>query len=241
MADPLGTTLGVLGVVGVLSVCLQGFDLIQAGCSVGKDFTLLQKEYSSQQFRVHVWARMSGFFDKGGPDRRLDDVRVKAMVQIQLEAIALLLEDASKIVRRYQIAQGTNLITTLGATTNFVEKGLYLDRIKQTKKQAGVLGAFRWALKDRAAFETLLPRLKNRIDSLYFVTEKLHLFEQEKRSTHSRLRSRASMKSLFCTRPFRCRSQNRLGQKDGDSKTTTTFLQQHEEILGPEHLRGDIG
>ncbi|KAK8030555.1 ubiquitin-conjugating enzyme E2 4 [Apiospora arundinis] len=130
MAKPVGTTLGALGVVGLLSVCLDCFNLIQDGRSIGKDFALLQTDFASQHFRFHVWARTSGF---------------------------------------------------VGGNVDFIEEGLhdFLQRIKQTKRQAGFLGAIRWAIKDKTTFETLLQRLRNCIDALYFVTEKLDLFKQE--------------------------------------------------------------
>ncbi|KAK6834902.1 ubiquitin conjugating enzyme Ubc4 [Apiospora arundinis] len=181
MAEPVGTTLGALGVVGLLSVCLDCFNLIQDGRSIGKDFALLQTDFASQHFRFHVWARTSGFVGEGNYDRRLDSPEVKVQVRIQLEAIALLFMDARKVVQRYQIVQDTNQLATTGGNVDFIEEGLhdFLQRIKQTKRQAGFLGAIRWAIKDKTTFETLLQRLRNCIDALNFVTEKLDLFKQE--------------------------------------------------------------
>lgn len=134
MAEPVGTTLGALRVVGLLSVCLDCFYFIQDGRSVGKDFTLLHGEFINQQFRFRVWTRVSGFFSKGGYDRRLDNSEVKAQVRSQLNSIALIFVDAKRVTRNYQIAQGTKHVAVPGEHTGFVEDGLheFLRRIKQT-------------------------------------------------------------------------------------------------------------
>ncbi|KAK8135374.1 hypothetical protein PG984_003314 [Apiospora sp. TS-2023a] len=180
MAEPVGTTLGALGVVGLLSVCLDCFQFIEDGRSVGKGFTLLHGEFINQQFRFRVWTRVSGFFSEGGYDRRLDNPEVKAQVRSQLNSIALLFMDARKVVNKYQLVQVTNQVAAPGEHAGFIEEGLhgFLKRIKQTKRQAGVLGAFSWALKNKRGFETMLQSLEKCIDALYFATDNLDLFDQ---------------------------------------------------------------
>ena len=42
MVDPVGATLGVLGLAGLFTVCVDCFDYIQSGRSLGKDFALLE-------------------------------------------------------------------------------------------------------------------------------------------------------------------------------------------------------
>ncbi|KAK8041308.1 hypothetical protein PG994_014315 [Apiospora phragmitis] len=88
--------------------------------------------------------------------------------------------DACKVVKKYHVAEDANLLAIPGNNVGFVEEGLhdFLKRIKQTKRQAGFLGALRWALKNKSPFEVLLQRLEKCIDALYFATENLDLFEQ---------------------------------------------------------------
>ncbi|KAK8002539.1 hypothetical protein PG989_002258 [Apiospora arundinis] len=189
MAEPVGITLGALGVVGLLSVCIDCFDFVQNGRSVGTDFVFLQGDFASQILRFRIWARISGFFDKSGYDRRLDNSEIKFHIRLQLALIALLFMDANELMkrydsryeglRRYDFSGDSRQLPAPSNNDNSSEERLrcLLQRIKNTKRDVGLFGAFRWALKDKSRFETLLQRLKDRIDALYFVTEQLHLFE----------------------------------------------------------------
>lgn len=195
MAEAVGTTLGALGLAGLLSVCLDCFSFIQDGRSVGKDFTLLHGELINQQFRFRVWTQESGFLSKGGYDRRLDNPGVKAQIRSQLNSIALLFMDAKRVGKKYQIAPGTNRVAAPGVHIGFIEENLheFLRRIKQTKRQAGFLGAFCWALKHRRCFETMLQSLEKCINALYFATEHINLFGRASLRNVTKMRLRASM------------------------------------------------
>ncbi|KAK8855252.1 ubiquitin-conjugating enzyme E2 [Apiospora arundinis] len=190
MAEPVGITLGALGVVGLLSVCIDCFDFVQNGRSVGTDFIFLQGDFASQILRFRIWARISGFFDKGGYDRRLDNPEIKFHIRLQLALIALLFMDTNELVERYDsrykglrtydFSGYSRQLPAPSDNDNSSDENLrcLIQRIKNTKSHVGIFGAFRWALKDKSRFETLLQRLKDRIDALYFVTEQLHLFER---------------------------------------------------------------
>jgi len=45
MTDPVGATLAVLALAGLFTVCVNCFDFVQHGRSLGKDFALLEGQF----------------------------------------------------------------------------------------------------------------------------------------------------------------------------------------------------
>lgn len=180
MAEPVGTTLGALGVLGLLSVCIDSFNFIEDGRSVGKAFALLRGEFANLRFRLLVWSRACKFFDEGGYDARLNHPELRPQIFAQLNAICLLFMDAKKVIGRYDIPASSTQLSTPGSSVGFVAEGLhdFLKRIKDTKHRAGFRGAFLWALKDKRAFQDLLERLEKCISALELVTANLDLFAE---------------------------------------------------------------
>jgi hypothetical protein len=60
----------------------------------------------------------------------------------------------------------------------------FLTRIRKTKSRAGVLGALRWAVKDRKKFQELIDNLKEFIEALELVANNLNLFEVRQQFIH---------------------------------------------------------
>ncbi|KAK7993703.1 Glycolipid 2-alpha-mannosyltransferase 1 [Apiospora arundinis] len=180
MAEPVGTTLGALGVLGLLSVCIESFNFIEDGRSVGKSFTLLRGEFSNLRFRLHVWSRACKFFDDGGYDRRLDHPQLRTQIYAQLNSISLLFVDAKVVMQKYDVPESSAEVAARGASAGPFEEGFhdFLRRIKKTKSRAGFRGAFLWPLKYKKAFEELIHHLEKCIDALERVTANLDLFDE---------------------------------------------------------------
>lgn len=193
MAEAVGTALGALGVVGLLTVCLDCFDFIQNGLSLGNDFVLLEGQFSGLRIRLFAWGKACGFMSVRGYDRRLDHPAWKQHVQKQLNGISLLFLGAAKIVKKYDLRERYehNADGPLSQNAQFIDEGLqdFLKRIRKTKKRAGFLGALTWALKDKKEFTELLQRLKECIEALELVTRDLNLFEDQRQIVEYEIQS----------------------------------------------------
>jgi hypothetical protein len=185
MAEPVGTALGALGVCGLLTVCLDCFNLIQDGISLGKDFVLVEGQFSALRMRLYAWGHACGFMSERGYDRRLDNPAWKQHVQKQLNCISLLFLDAAKIVKTYELAERYDHQAggPVGPNAQFIDEGLqsFLVRIRRTKKKAGLFGSLKWALVDKKRFTELVKQLKECVEALELVSKNLNLFEEEKR------------------------------------------------------------
>ncbi|KAH6646532.1 hypothetical protein BKA67DRAFT_579921 [Truncatella angustata] len=185
MAEPIGTALGALGLAGLLSVCLDCFNLIDDAVSVGRDFMVSECQFSAYRIRLYAWGKACGFLENDGYDRRLDQLSWRQHVQKQLNCISLLFLDAAKLIKRYELIERYQhhayWIPPIGSSDT-LEEGLYefIKRQKQTKRQAGVWRALQWAVKDKKAFQELNGQLKECIEALELVCKNLDLFEMQK-------------------------------------------------------------
>ncbi|OXV11734.1 hypothetical protein Egran_00507 [Elaphomyces granulatus] len=68
---------------------------------LGKDFVLLEGQFSNYRIRLFAWSKTCGFLDENGYDRRLDHPAWMQHVQRQLNSICLLFMDAHKIIKKY--------------------------------------------------------------------------------------------------------------------------------------------
>ncbi len=205
LMEPVGTTLGVLGLAGLLSVCLDCFHYIQDGRSLGKDFAFLEGQLSAHRIRLYAWAHACGFTRSDGRyDSRLDSPVWQQHIRKQLSAVALLFLDADKIVRRYEpqerhpAGQPSAGLITEGSNAQFINGGFhrYLARIRATKKRAGLLGSFAWALVYKSEFTRLVDQLRECIEALELVTKNFDLFEVEKRIVETEIENVVDMEVL---------------------------------------------
>jgi hypothetical protein len=102
--EAVGVTLGVLGLSGLLTVCLDCFHYIQDGRSLGKHFLFLEGQLGAHRIRLYAWAHACGYTGPDGYDPRLDHPVWQKHIQTQLSPIALLFLDSAKIVQRYQLS-----------------------------------------------------------------------------------------------------------------------------------------
>lgn len=196
--EAVGVILGVLGLSGLVTVCLDCFHYIQDGRSLGKDFLFLEGQLSAHRIRLYAWGHACGFTRPDGCyDRRLDNPVWQRHIQTQLSAIALLFLDADKIVQRYELAQryeperaNTGLIHD-SPNARFISDGLqrYLGRLRAIRQRAGFFGSTSWALVHKRDFTRLVSRLRECIDNLELVTKNLDLFETERRAVEIEIES----------------------------------------------------
>ncbi|KAL9088353.1 MAG: hypothetical protein Q9165_006278 [Trypethelium subeluteriae] len=200
MVEPLGTTLGALGLVGLLTVCLDCFDFARTGHLLGKDFVLLQGQFSGLRIRLFAWSKACGFMDPGGYDHRLDHSIWRHHIQTQLNCISLLFLDAAKLIKRYDLEERYHQQAHSPDSPNaqFIEEGLrdFLRRMKMTKRRNGLTGGFLWALKDKKDFTELLQRSKECIEALELVTKNLDLFERQRHAISLEISSISDVATL---------------------------------------------
>ena len=57
MTDPVGATLGVLGLVGLFSTVVQLVEIVQLGRAYAEDYEGIQTKFEIQKIRLWTWGR----------------------------------------------------------------------------------------------------------------------------------------------------------------------------------------
>jgi ubiquitin-conjugating enzyme E2 D/E len=183
MIEPVGTTIAGLGLLALISVALDCLDRVQDGMSLGKDFVLLEGQFSNYRIRLFAWAKACGFFNESGYDRRLDNPTWTHHVQKQLSSVCLLFMDAKKIIKKYEVKERSSNDHQIScANAQFVNDAMtdFIKRISETKSNNGFFGGLSWAVKYKKKFKELLENLEKSIEGLEFVARNLDLFESER-------------------------------------------------------------
>jgi ubiquitin-protein ligase len=200
MGEPVSTILGGLGVAGLVSVCLDCFDIVHDGLNLGRDYVLMEGRFSALRIRLFAWSKACGFLGESGPDPRLSNAAWRGHVQKQLNCICFLFMDAAKIVKKYDLVERHALQAARLGSPNapFIDEGMqdFLRRIKQTKSRAGFLGVFIWALKDRKKFQELIDNLKEFVEALELVAKNLDLFDVQQRFIQYEIESISDINAL---------------------------------------------
>jgi ubiquitin-conjugating enzyme E2 D/E len=175
---------------------------------LGKDFVLLEGQFSNYRIRLFAWSKTCGFLDENGYDRRLDHPAWMQHVQLQLNSICLLFMDAHKIIKKYDIQERRpdygQAVT--GPNAQFIAEAMcdFLSRISKTKSKNGIFGAVTWAVVHKKRFKDLLDNLGEYIEGLEFVTKNLDLFETQRHIVEAEINTISdtnALKSMIIVQP----------------------------------------
>jgi len=183
MAEPIGTALSSLGLLGLLTVCLDCFNAVQDFTGLDKDYAVISGHFKGIKLRFRIWARACGFVENhevlDGSGLLDDDPDCCASIQEQLKCIALLFMDGDKIVEQY-CREASAFESTPSSRLRFsVTKsgnGLlydYLCGVRTTDKTAGVLMRLRWVLLYKKKFLGLNQQLVSLIENLESISGNL--------------------------------------------------------------------
>ena len=180
-----GLVVGVAGLSGLFTACIDCFELVQRGRYLGKDFYLLETRFSNQRLRLEAWGRACGLAGADAYDTRLDeDEDIRNSLESTLIHLLTLLRDGNKLRSRYGLCEASSVNKKslpwytsapwpdprqLGISVGrkFQELG---DRIRSTQKGTRPANVVRWVVEDRQKFTELVENLKNLIDDLEGLT-----------------------------------------------------------------------
>lgn len=101
MAEAAGLALGVIGLAGLFSNCLDCFHLIQTGLSLDKDYKLLETKLRNQELRLCAWGAACRLDDQEQYDSALDEPVLLQRIKETLECIQQLFNDGKRLRKRY--------------------------------------------------------------------------------------------------------------------------------------------
>ncbi|KAK7982057.1 26S proteasome regulatory subunit-like protein [Apiospora saccharicola] len=106
--EPLGLGVGIAGLAGLFSTCIDCYELFQRGRYLGEDYHLLETKFNNQWWRLTAWGRACGFIgDDGYGKRAIWDDRTHTRVKDTLEHLLSLLQNGTQLNCRYGLARAT--------------------------------------------------------------------------------------------------------------------------------------
>jgi len=200
--EPVGLAVGVVGLAGLFSTCVDCFELVQRGRYLGKDYLLLETKFSNQRLRFTAWGRACGLMNAKEHDFGLDEEELKPRIEETLTQILWLFHDGKLLRKRYGLKQdhSSNHIfvgatSSSGPITNspwapiglvYMLQGLK-SRMENTQKQANLSSSTRWAIEDKQKFMNLVQDLKDLIDDLESITKLLGVVNRQRETIQTEI------------------------------------------------------
>ncbi|KAH7408750.1 prion-inhibition and propagation-domain-containing protein [Phaeosphaeria sp. MPI-PUGE-AT-0046c] len=196
--EAVGLGIGLVGLVGLFSACIDCFELVERGRYHGRDYLLLETKFTNQRLRLRTWGQACGFTHERAHDA--DDIcgdeEVRASLEATLAHLLALLRDGQALTTKYglkrdQTSQGLFSVgpVKIGALVpNRLMSGRVGQRLQElgesvyrTQKQSKITTKAKWAITDKAKFSELVQHLKDLIDDLEGLTRWLAVPERQRK------------------------------------------------------------
>ncbi|CAI6339167.1 unnamed protein product [Periconia digitata] len=195
--EAIGLGVGVAGLAGLFSSCIECFELVQRGRYLGQEYTILETKFTNQRLRLLTWGWACGFADPERYDNRLEDEELRSCIEATLLHLISLLNNGKELKNKYGLKQeqtghhvlavaSSALDTLIGrslpSTTTILGQKLhdFRDKIVRTQKGTKFTSAMRWAIEDKQKFTELVQHLKDLIDDLEGLTKWLDTAERQR-------------------------------------------------------------
>jgi len=178
-----GVALGVAGLAGLFSACLDCYQLIRRGAAMDKDYKILEAKFNNQELRLSSWGRACGLLDPYQYDTRLDEPELRTRIIITLECIKTLFEDEQVLRERYGLTARQQALLSgppaprllpfkplVRGVAAKLPLGLFFRR-KKLQRSPDILDAALWAISDRTKFADLVQNLRDFNDDLEAMTQ----------------------------------------------------------------------
>ncbi|PVF99197.1 hypothetical protein CPB86DRAFT_872818 [Serendipita vermifera] len=171
--DPIGTSLGVAGLLGQsVSLCLKGFDLWAQSDDLGPEATLFQTKLELQSGLLRAWEEHWGV-SKGHHllDRRFEGRNGNIAVNT-ITAIHELIASLDPIVEQYQLESMPNNAESSLARLHLLEEPIMQERLNYRNQQIDISQKvnrkekLKWALQ-KGNVDKTLDNIKFLIDGLF--------------------------------------------------------------------------
>jgi hypothetical protein len=148
--DPTGFAVGVVGLAGLVSTCIEAFQIIRSIKAYSRDTEILFTKLDIEKELFMQWAQRVGLLKKHTIDGRLFDRRTDALIYRMLKEIKRLLYDAAGMEGKY------------GETLQ-VPIGHHYDRRREEydvqEKKVSIGRKFLWTVHGRDELKSLIDEL----------------------------------------------------------------------------------
>jgi Ras family protein A len=199
MTEAAGLVLGVAGLAGLFTTCIDCYQLVRRGAALDKDYRILETKFNNQELRLLAWGRACGLVGDAEYDVRLDEHFLRTRIIETLQCIKALFDDERRLRKRFGLkpcspSSSSSSIaglrrgmlrgnssdgngassTSSGAQSSAPRKReSFFFWKKQQRSASRLRDQVAWAVSDREKFSELVQHLKDFNDDLEAMTRPL--------------------------------------------------------------------
>jgi len=168
-----GLAVGIAGLMGLFSTCIQSYEIFNLGASHGRDYEVLLTKLKVEKVRLISWGEAVGIYSTTNQQQHchesLSVPYIHEAVLDILSCIKLTFTDANKLASRYGLVQ--EIGSDLATNRNFVQTALdrcqrLQGRMKVQQQGVGFVDKTCWSLADKKRFDILVSDLNSFNNSL---------------------------------------------------------------------------
>jgi len=171
-----GTVLGVAGLAGLFSTCVEVIQDFSSATSFGTELGVLQVKMEVEKVRLLIWGQSLGIGDGDAVvDQALEREFVQSAAASLLVCFVKIFEDSENLRKKYGLIQTTE--PQAGTTLVDLDQSLLGSTFKRTydkfkhdparrQKETSIKTKARWAIVDEKRFRDLIEEMKGINDSL---------------------------------------------------------------------------
>ncbi|KAF7943347.1 hypothetical protein EAE96_011274 [Botrytis aclada] len=185
-----GLALSAISVAALFTTCIECFDIVIAGKNFSEDFEQLCALFSLERARFGLRGESVGLIPEPNTgqrlkyDKNIDRPDIRPGVERILNNIKSLLEEGSKINKKYGETSSTPQMMSQGMQIFNTSFDRFKFRIRKHQKDTSTWKVTSWVVHDARKLESLIERLKRYVDGLESITISLGLLTDQ----HSRLK-----------------------------------------------------
>ena len=188
--ESTGVALGIAGLAGLFTTCLQLFDLVLTAKSHGSACQTLLCKLEVEQVFLLEWGEAVGIFNSQASDRgrrdeaynkRLGDILIRRTVFNILSRLKTTLEDTNNLVAKYglQPLQSDEALNSSPHQPAFRVTHEKLQRLLKSTQQTLFPRKPCWVIQDKAKFELLIVEIRGFNESLGRLFPEVVMIQQE--------------------------------------------------------------
>ncbi|KAK3294206.1 prion-inhibition and propagation-domain-containing protein [Chaetomium fimeti] len=193
--EPVGLAVGIAGLAGLFTTCIECFNIVQQGRYFGRDYWILEAKYANQRLRLQTWGRACGFTDANNRTNLPWNDDVRLAVEATLQRMAGLFQDHRTLYTRYGLSLAES---ESGKTSASAILGAFASKLQarasslvkahtdaalpwsSSPRRPALPTAIRWAVDDKRKFADLVQHLKDFNDDLEALTSELNVRHRQR-------------------------------------------------------------
>ena len=178
--EPVGLGVGIAGLAGLFSTCVQCFKIVSSSRSCGRNYELLITQFDIEKTRLLQWGEGVGLSRWDSPSQHpcLSINSSQLAIERALNCIKLLLTDAEKLRQKYGIdveregesgimISNKDMISQSRLESFRKRFARFCNHRDPQQKQTNVLAKIKWAIRDCEDFTKLVADMRNFVEGLY--------------------------------------------------------------------------